>query len=209
MWRVSSILSLNGLSAPPFGAKVEHTIRGTSIHAANEALAHGYEPVIERPEYEPYVDGLRQWYKDYSPMIAATERRVVSQALQLTGRIDLFPIIESVPYVVDVKTGGKAQWHGIQLAGYHALALHEDIVWTLFGPPYNAWTFGERSSGLKRACLYLPGNGKYQWRDKQDYQDEYLFRAALALTRYRHAHGLLSYVDAEQPDDDPLPIGAI
>lgn len=202
MWRVSSVLELNGLSTAHKRMDEIYRTRGTAIHTANEALAEGYTPIVERPEWQGYVDGLADWYRKFEPRVVALERRIINRVAKCTGRIDLFAVVEEDPYVVDVKTGGEAAWHGIQTGGYHMLAIDDDELWKMFGEPWSRLSAWDREKKLKRACLYLPGDGKSYWRRKADPQDCHRFRAALDLTRYRYEHGLLLHVDPEQPDDD-------
>lgn len=206
MWRVSSVLRLNGLSQDLPEFTDETRDRGTAIHAANEAIAEGFEPVIARPEYVGYVDGLRSWYAEHQPVVVDSERRIVNRFKKLTGRVDLHAIVHGSPFTIDVKTGtGEAAWHGIQVAGYNLLGVEDDELWQLFGAVdarYKSLTTLNRDRALRRAVLYLPGDGTFKWRVKENPQDSYYFRAALAITVLRHEYGLLRYTDDEQPKDD-------
>lgn len=207
MWRVSSVLEINGLSTPVKQYAEETRIRGTAVHAANEALAHGYTPRVGDPAHEPYIQGLRLWYLEVAPQIVATERRIVNRSKRLTGQLDIVTLMlqdrQLVPYDVDIKTGSEAPWHGIQTAGYKDLAIYDDELWALMPPPLNTLDEFERDQAMKRAILYLPGNGRYVWKEQKDPGDYYRFASALGLLQWRHDKGLLSYVDPEQPDNHP------
>lgn len=203
MWRVSTVLDISGLSTPMKKYEEETRTRGTIVHAANEALAEGYTPSASE-QYSGYIDALALWYRTFAPHVIAVERRVVNRVKRLTGQIDIIALIllHNVlwPYVIDVKTGTKAPWHGIQTAGYKDLAMADDELWMLMGEPFSKWDYLQRDD-LRRAILYLPGDGKYQWAVQQDPGDSYRFNAALSLMQWRHDHGLLTYTDPEQPTD--------
>jgi hypothetical protein len=214
MWRVSTILRLNGLSPELPEFTDETRDRGKAVHAANEALSEGFQPADEA-QYQGYIDGLRQWYREYTPHVVASERRIVNRIQRLTGRIDLHALVpfgaqgRRSPTVIDVKTGtGEAAWHGIQLAGYASLSAEDGALWGLFcqlDQNLIVRDAYQRHVLLKRAVLYLPGDGTFKWREKADPEYSYLFRAALGLTGWRYDHGYLQYTDAENPNDDAPP----
>jgi hypothetical protein len=201
LWRASTVLSANGLSTPHKNYGDGPRTRGTAIHSAVEALSEGYEPA-SNAEYEPYIQGVRDWFRQTSPQVVGNERRIVNRTLRLTGRIDLFLLVDAQPFIVDVKTGGQAPWHAVQTALYHLLAVEDDELWGYFGPQFEHLQAMERMRTLQRAILYLPGDGTYKWRQHHDPIDAYLARAALALTLWRYDHGLLTVTDPENPDDD-------
>jgi hypothetical protein len=201
MWRVSSILELSGLNTAPIPFTEAVRERGTAVHRAAESLAQGFTPDVD-PDYQGYVDGVVEWYRTIHPEVVAIERRIVNHTLQLTGRLDIVVIENDAPTIVDVKTGGESHWHGIQTGGYHMLACEDDELWQLMGDPWAGLSRAARYQRMRRANLYLPGDGGHRWRPKLDSTDLYLFRAALALQQYRFAHGLSTYVDPENPDED-------
>jgi hypothetical protein len=206
MWRVSTVLDISGCSTPKITYAEETRVRGTAVHAANEALAEGYTPHVEVPEHQPYIDGLASWYRGFAPQVIATERRIVNRSKRLTGQIDLVALIADArgwldPYIVDVKTGSKAPWHGMQTAGYKDLALEDEDLWALMPPPFSKWSYLDREKGLRRSIIYLPGDGTAAWVVQNDPSDHYRFSAALGLMQWRYEHGLLTYTDPEQPDD--------
>jgi hypothetical protein len=106
------------------------------------------------------------------------------------------------PHIIDVKTGQKAPWHGMQTAGYKDLVLDDDGVWKLMGEPYASWDILQRDEGLKRAILYLPGDGRFNFVPQTDRGDHYRFSSALSLLQWRIDNGLLSYTDEEQPNEE-------
>ncbi len=200
MWRVSTILSISGLSTPrQFSPEARD--RGTAVHTIAEGFALGksFDFAIE---HEPYADALAAWFRDFKPQTLFTERRITNREKRITGRVDYGCILPDGDHtIVDFKTGSPAPSHGIQVSGYCDLAnddkeLTELLLKHTFGP----WS---------RAILYLKDNGKYDWRGpirllQDGPQDTYLWRSAHSLVCWRFDHGLLSITDSENPDDDRL-----
>lgn len=217
MWRVSSILELNGLSTPKVRYEQSASERGTAIHRAAESLAEGYDPAIEKPEYAPFIKPLQQWFRERQPHVIATERRIVNRNKRSSGQIDLTAILEGArsrvqPYIIDFKTGVPQPWHGIQTAGYKDLAVDDDDLWQAMGEPFASLGVAGRDTALQRAILYLPGDGSYTFKPQDDPSDHWRFSSALGLLQWRHDHGLLTYTDEEVPADkagiEPVIIGA-
>lgn len=197
MWRVSSVLALNGLSTP-FTFSDEAKERGTAVHAFVEHHARGITAPLFTPEVteraKPFVSASERWFADFRPDVLFSERRVVSKQQRCTGRIDLGVGLHGKPTIVDVKSGGHSAWHGIQVCGYVDLANADPELSVLGGGPW------------QRAILYLHDDGSYRWFGPLDLlkagpHDAYLWRAALALTCWKYDHGYLSVVDRENPDD--------
>lgn len=200
------MLSLNGLSTMHKALDERYRTRGTAIHAAAEACAEGFTPVVAA-EHQGYVDSLRGWFQRVSPTIVAIERRIVSRLHRLTGRIDLVAIIDGKVWIIDIKTGSDAVHYKWQTALYAVLVNEDTALWAdieavnpmnlaysrRWNPPHE----------IGRACLFLSGAGKPgKWKPHQDPTDLYVARAALALVQIRHDNGLLTLVDPEQPEDD-------
>jgi hypothetical protein len=199
MWRVSTVLSLTGLSTPYSFSEVARD-RGTAVHAFNHGYALKRITTVEADDpYAPQKTALMRWYKEFDPLVIAVERRITSTEKRLTGRIDLAIVHRDTAIIVDVKTGGKSPVHGIQVCGYCDLAhsdsdLTDRVLKHTFGP----W---------QRAVLYLQDSGSYHWRGpmtllREGPQDDFLFRAAHALICWKYDHQLLSVMDSETPDDD-------
>ena len=202
MFRVSSVLQLNGLSDPHKALDEVYRHRGHAIHSACEALADGYEPVVEEA-HAGYVAALAKWFRSESPSIVALERRIVSRLRKLTGRIDLIVILDGKLWVIDLKTGSPAWWHAIQLALYVILVCDDDDLWQRAQQVAGPGILACRQPHLVgRGVLYLAANGRPSWKPQNDPQDFYIARSALALVSLRHEHGLIAWTDPEQPDDD-------
>lgn len=201
MWRVSTVLALNGLSTP-YAYSAEARDRGTNVHSYNHALATGREGVEPPDDDDPHggmKQALRQWYQDFDPTVLLAEHRIVCREWRLTGRIDLAVIYRDSGIIVDVKTGAAAPSHGIQVCGYCDLASRDQMMTdALLSHTFGPWD---------RAILYLHENGKYDWRGpmrllQDGPQDAYLWRSAASLVAWKYDHNLLAITDSETPDDD-------
>lgn len=208
MWRVSSVLTLVGLSQPHKALDPMYRERGTAIHAAAEALAMGYDPAVV-PEYQGYIDALRLWFRTESPTIIAIERRIVNRLKKLTGRIDFVVIIDGKVWIVDVKTGSPMIHYRWQTALYAILVcddgelLHKVMEVLCGGEMAGQSTLLPKAQDIGRAILYLNNEtGRPKFVPQTDPNDIYIARAALALCQIRHENGLLEFVDKENPDDD-------
>jgi hypothetical protein len=210
VWRVSSILEMSGVSTFAKALDPKYQVRGTAIHKANEALAEGYTPTDAPPEYLPFIEGLAGWYRRFEPTVIATERRIIDRLNRTTGQLDLVALLARPAglwlYVIDVKTGARAPWHGIQTAGYKDLAAQDDALWAMMGEPWASIPPSQRYGQIHRGVIYLPGDGTACWVEQVDPTDDYLFRSARALMQWRHDNGLLHYVDAENPTNDPVTV---
>lgn len=207
MWRVSSTLSLNGLSTP-FKFSPEAAERGTAVHAFVEHHAHGeaapmlFDEVAVRSA--PYVLAARKWFADLLPTVLFTERRVASITKRSTGRIDLGVIVRNEIVIVDVKSGGHAPWHGIQVCGYCDLADADPELSEILRR--EAKRIGVSQDRWKRGILYLHDNGTYRWHGPLDLlksgpNDAYLWRAAQALVCWKYDNGYLQVIDSQNPEE--------
>ena len=205
MWRVSTIVATHFVRPMlATGVAAAARRRGIVVHDIAEAYAHG---AVMPGGLDAYTDGLSLWFMEYGPAVLFTERRIVSEQLHLTGRVDLGAILcgrampdTPTPWVIDYKTGQPADWHGIQTAGYKLLVEHDVATQTLAAGAFEPKAVP--GAGWSRAVLYLPGNGKYRFVPQTDPQDTYLFRAALTLHTWRLTHGLDPRTDPEYPTDD-------
>ncbi len=199
MWRVSTILDVNGLSTPHKRLPEDALARGTAVHSATEAYAGGYSfDEFVNETTRPFVTAMKIWFGKFKPFIIATELRLTSQKKRNTGRVDLFVVIDGQRYVVDVKTGAISAWHGMQTAAYKDLALSDENIFTLEELTPEA----QRGKEWQRAILYLNKNGRPAWRPQTDIQDVYRYRSALALTHWRFDNGLFTYTDRLDGIDD-------
>lgn len=175
LFSVTRVLRLTGLvDARWFSADVAW--RGTRVHQALEYADHQNdldETTID-PLVAPYVAAYRRFLADARPVWTLIEARLHDEVLGYAGTVDRYGLVQGIPTVLEIKTGSPAPWHSIQLAAYTDL-LHTQRV--VLGRP-------------SRMGLYLMANGYYTTRVSHDRQDFTVFRAALTLAHWRHAHGL-------------------
>jgi len=103
--------------------------RGTAIHEATELYdALGILP--DDDELVPFVKAWGKYLKETGAKILESEQQVYHEGLWYAGTLDRivdFSPDASFPQraVLDIKSGSKADWHGLQLAAY---ALAEGSV---------------------------------------------------------------------------------
>lgn len=98
----------------------EAAARGTRIHRACLDLDQGHEMDMEADE-ALYVDSYARWRDLCRPIWTSMEEPRHSERLDFAGTADRVGIIKDRPIIMDLKTGGAAAWHGIQLALYDLL----------------------------------------------------------------------------------------
>jgi hypothetical protein len=129
--------------------------RGTAVHRYAAAIDLGRPTPAVPPEYQGYVDG----YLEFLTSRTTTHWQYVEhpfrhQGLRFRGTPDRIGRCDGSPAVVDLKTGERAKWHGIQLAAY-------DLLVPLAVP-------------RRRWIVYLPGDGTFAltpYDDPDDYAE--------------------------------------
>lgn len=154
---VSGILVGHGLIDSRF-LTPESRARGSLVHA----LTVEYDQRTLRrcpPDVDGYLTAYHNFCEDVRPVYVATEEPRFHEELIFGGCPDrICSQLVNGPGVLEIKTGAKYPWHGIQLAGYQLLQ-----------PAGERW------------CLYLKPNGRYDLRPQrraEDYAD--FHRARLA-----------------------------
>lgn len=116
--------------------------RGRHIHKACEY----YDlDILDYDSLRDDIAGFIQSYvtfRDESPDVLISrdgvEKIVYNEAWNYAGTIDRICLVNGLPAVIDLKSGGIERWHGLQLSGY-SLAI---------------------GGGYRRYGLYLHGDGK-------------------------------------------------
>jgi hypothetical protein len=114
-------------------------------------------------DLRPYLDAYRRFRVIYGPRWDVVERPMARLDLGYAGTPDRVGTLNGQPAVVEIKTGGPAEWHGYQLAGYDLL---------------DPLPFARRRVGV-----YLRPDGKFRVRRYDDQEDRYHFLRALAQAR--------------------------
>lgn len=105
-----------GISAKTLERAAE---KGTSVHNGIENfIKFGIEDVPE--EHQGYFNAFLDWWKQYNPIVVASEVRVYNAALGYAGTADLIAFIEDELAVVDFKSTYTVSEMtcGVQLEAY-------------------------------------------------------------------------------------------
>ena len=145
--------------------------RGTYIHKACALMDDGQLGAVD-PTYAPYVAAYETFLRDVKPEWAYIEHRVCDPVRGYAGTLDRLGFLQGQWAIVDLKSGGPAPWHRVQLAAYARLMPH--------------------ATGIKpaRFGLYLRKDGTYRLEPFTDRTDEATFFAALTIAAFRRRHGL-------------------
>lgn len=152
---------------------VEGRERGTFVHDASVLVdADDLDDASVPASYAGYIESYRRFLDSHRPTWFLTETLIADDLLDYCGTLDRFGVLRSSLWVIDLKTGAKAKWHGLQVAAYER-ALRPA------GSPRSA----------KRGTLYLHDDGKEATlepcTDRLDYD---FFLAALTCSRYRERY---------------------
>lgn len=146
--------------------------RGTYVHAACDLLDDGNLGEC-LPEHAGYVAAYQQFLDDIEPQWHQREQMVYDEVRGYAGKLDRAGYINDQWTVVDIKTGPKSPWHGLQLAAYARLALSPD-----------------RNVKPWRRALYLTKHGQYALEPYTNSRtEEGIFLAALTVAQFRRANG--------------------
>lgn len=188
-FRVSNILGTCGM-VDTWWFQPEHQERGRAVHWLLEAVLRG-EEVQPGEQYAGYVKGIRAALAALPLVPVQVETRLTANGT--TGRPDVVgfftkPVgyFPAGPVIIDGKTGIPMPVHRAQLAFYEMLAEanglrdlmppeQRRLPWTLLG-------------------LYVDAKGGHRLKTYGGPEDREVMHAALTLTRWRVANGLL---DAE------------
>lgn len=151
------------------GFSPEAAERGTRIHALTEAFDYGESPDVPSA-LVGYLDAWWAFTATVRPVYApdGIERRVVSDALRLGGRIDRVCLdLFGGPALLDIKAGSPKPWHGEQLAFYNRLCPT--------GPRY---------------AVYLMDDGRWKVQQYTDPLDDRRAMEDLAMVLAEHTESL-------------------
>ena len=143
--------------------------RGTDIHKMTKEIDGGGDPELIKldypEEYEGYIDAYLEFKQENDYQIIAIEKPYINKDLRFAGTPDRICKINNLPCILDIKTGSKCDWHGIQLSGYKML-------------------LNDTESHLR--ALYLKENGKYKLEPYKDSDYRKVFTWALNIFHWKH-----------------------
>ena len=146
--------------------------RGTALHLAIALLN---EHDLDWSSLDPYIVGGVRAYQSFvaemRPEILASEEPVEHSAFRYCGTLDLRVLLHTRDGdirsgVIDVKRGGPAPWHPIQLSAYANCLTGPQAKWNLYLPETGRYKLVEHppqdgSWNTFKACLTLSN-----WRRK-------------------------------------------
>lgn len=97
--------------------------RGTRVHLACLQCDSDIAPTLPEDE-RGYLQSYMHWRRMIGPVWERMEQTHYNPTFDTAGTADRLGTIDGVPTVLDLKTGGPAAWHGVQLAMYDLLYTH-------------------------------------------------------------------------------------
>ena len=169
--------------------KPHHADRGTKIH---KALEYFDQPDVDLDEENldeaivPYLTAYRKFIEDHQPRWEGVEEVMADTSLMLAGTIDRWGTmvvegsVNRVMAVVDIKTGGSAPFHALQLACYqHLIIRHLQLT--------GKTTLTSSQYPVRRYALYLRKRGTYKLAPFTDVKDVAVFMAAHTVASWKVA----------------------
>jgi hypothetical protein len=166
--------------------------RGTFVHQATEY--HDREDMTLNEEeldekIRPYMEAYKKFTLECQPKWTHIEHRVGDPPLRIAGTIDRVGSLKLTgkarhKVVLDIKSGGAAPSHAIQLAAYSHFATRELL---------NAGAAQSASPTkplVQRYALYLTSKGTYSLKRFTKTTDIAVFMGARAVCLWREEHGL-------------------
>jgi hypothetical protein len=154
---ISSGLSLDYSRIDPWYAEF-----GTAVHKAVELFVIGtLDEETMMPEIEPYLLGFKKFLAETGFKAVETEQILFNKELFVAGTADLFGTLSGKPAIVDIKSGVKQKWHGVQTAAYACMR--------------------DEDAEMLRFCLYLNKNSGYKLEGYKDPRDLSFFKSLVTV----------------------------
>ncbi len=144
--------------------------RGSCVAQATQFYDEGtldYDALDD--ELKPYVMAWERFLVENEVEIEHVELRVCSPTRRFAGTLDREILLKKSRWILDIKTGAKPAWHGLQTAGYASCRV--------------GW--------YRRAGIILRDDGSYRFIEHSDLNDREVFYAGLNLYHWKAKKGLL------------------
>ena len=125
-------------------------------------------------EYEGYLDAWEDFKEKSGFVVSLIETPLYSKVLGIAGTLDRIGFLNDKLTIIDIKSGTKLKWHGLQLAGYKMLLEHL----TFPGEPCIPWMAHTELRGV-----YLKKTGKWTMHDYT--ADEYLSDMIICINMHK------------------------
>ncbi|MBI5193251.1 MAG: hypothetical protein HZA08_07410 [Nitrospirae bacterium] len=152
----------------------EHANRGTAVHTA---CLYWLQNDLDEESLDPQLAGYLEGFKEFmhksgfSPEMSLVEKPRYDALKLFAGTPDLPGYMNSLPVIIDIKSGGVYPYHALQLAAYKILLRVNGF------------------QALKRYVLQLRPNGSSKLHEFKDINDEGVFLAALTLYQWKYKNG--------------------
>ena len=169
----------------------ESAARGTAVHQACADRDHGLDvSAFAKGEHGGYLTSYIKWCDAVQPIWTSIETPRYSAQYGTAGTADrVGTFADGKPLVLDIKSGGKANYHGVQVAFYDL--LHDDL------PPRQR----------RRIVLYLRANGRMA--QSVEFSSPYDYAVALKMCAPTQetpdAHNHTDSADSHADGDDGPP----
>lgn len=171
MLRVTEAIELAGLSDTTW-LTPEAAARGTAVHAAIALdIADNLDESSVHPVVAPYIESWRRYRRESGIVVIESELEVRHETMGYAGRLDLIGQLPgfALPSILDFKTGGRADWHPIQSAGY-ALARQAMVG----------------GATPLRGALYLKDDGAAAVYVQHPHRNDFdVFRSAVVIAHWK------------------------
>lgn len=118
------------------------------------------------PDALPYVKAWCDFLNQTHTRVIKSEVAVSNRVLRYAGTYDRLIDMNGKTYLIDIKTGRKENWHGLQTAAYA----------------------GALQGYMLRGAVYLSADGKWKFEPHNDPDDWPAFQAACSVWHWKEKH---------------------
>lgn len=170
----------------------ESAARGTDIHQACADRDHGLDvSAFAKGAHGGYLTSYIKWCDAIQPIWTSIETPRYSAKYGTAGTADrVGTFANGQPLVLDLKSGGRASWHSVQLAFYDL--IHDNL------PPRKR----------RRIVLYLRANGRMAQSVEFSSPYDYTVALNMCATSSQETPDATDHLDpasTPDPDDGPTP----
>lgn len=151
--------------------------RGHAVHSLCEAHDRGRTQIVD-PRYSGYYAAWVRFLAESGCEILENELRIGGPKFGYIGRLDRVAKMAGRLWVLDIKTGKPWPTHGPQTAAYEHAYRDEHTA------------KGALGKELRRACIHLVADGKYQIAEHKSVHDYHTFLAYLRIAQWEISNGL-------------------
>ena len=165
---VTQILSKAGLSGNPFYT-LASAERGKAVHLMTALYDRGLLDEDELPDWmRGYLESWKQFLATAPVIIIDIEKFVFHAKAKYAGTVDRTAYWESVPAIIDIKSGVYERWHELQLWGYGDTDYRRDL------------------KHLILIGVYLKSSGGFpKIKHADNIENLYDWRAAIRIARWK------------------------